>query len=175
MSGQNPGSGGGGGAFDGVDDEKIQQIAQNIETEDALRILGVAKQMYIDPHLFEIRERTKQQPDTVEVREKVEDMEWEEKQDLFYETLHELIAILAEIRERPANAGYGELKSMIRDPYTVEALLLFCEEPNHIDDAYSEQMKDTVSDYLRLVGVRLLPEIYTQAEAEQIEEKFGLR
>lgn len=165
--------GGGGGAFDGIDNEQIERIAQNISVGDAMRILGTAKRMFIDPHLVDIRQNViEDYPDPLEVREKLEDMPEEDKEEIFYETLHELIKILEEIRIDPETADYQRLKAMIRDPYTMEALLVFFENPEHIDPQYSDQLKEFVSEHARLLGVLLFPTMYTDAERRRVLRKL---
>lgn len=155
---------GAGNALGGVSEEQIEAVADQINTDEVLHIAGVVKRKYVDPHLVDIRQRSiEEDPDPETVREVMEDLSGEEKEEEFYETLWDFIATLAVARERPED-GVPELKRMLRDPYTLEALLLIFEKPDSIDPDYSETLKDFFATHIHWLGVLLLPEMYSDDE-----------
>lgn len=145
--------------LDQLDDEQVEQAIQWIVDESVV------------PHLMDVRQRARQATDPNEVRRELEDLPESVKEELFYDTLHELIAILVTCRERP-NEGFEELKTVLRDPYTVESLLLIFENDQHIDDEYSNQLKDFAANHLQWVGAMVLPEMYDERTVEEVVTRF---
>lgn len=156
-----------------IDEEKAQQILGNMDEDDVADVAEWITEELVLPHLEEIRNRAGQQPSTEEVRRYYEEMDPQQREQEFYETLDALVATLVMCRERPME-GYTELKTMIRDPYTVEALLLIFENEDHIDPEYSEQMKDFGAEHFRWVGAMVLPEMYEPEEVERVLETFNI-
>lgn len=159
------------GAFDGIDEEKLAKMAEKIDVEDGIRLLTIIKQSYLDPQLVSIRDRAANDDDPKDVRTRLEQLSEEEKADVMYGVLDDLILVLGQIRERlhtdPESVPIDELAAMIRDPYTVESLLLVLDDPR-VDQEYVTEVKDFISEIVRLVGVITLPELYSEDEIEAV-------
>lgn len=149
-------------------------------------VMGLARQLMQDgelsalvtmlreapDRLADVRDRA-QTVDTAEVEAQFAKLDDDEQDEQFHQAMAELAVTCAQIREEPAE-GVDRLFGMLRDPYTVEALLLIFENDDHIDPDYSEQVKEFARWQLRYIGIHAIPEAYTQAEREAVAERFGL-
>lgn len=147
-----------------LDEDQAEQMLQSIDDEQIANIVETAIERFVVPHLHDIRERA-QMEDRMEARQTYEQMDPDDQHRVFFETAAQLAAELQEVRYQP-NKGLGDIKRRLRDPWTVEALLMFFyEDDGHIDDAYCEDMKEFSTRYIRFIGLHVAPELYTREEA----------
>lgn len=158
----------------GIDMEMIQSYLDSVDDDQIRDAIEFTVNQYVVPHLNDIRHAAANEyPDHEQVREQLEQMDEQEREQIFYDTLSELVTTFALLRERPLE-GLEQLKTMVRDPYTIEALLLIFENEDHIDAEYSDQLKEFSAAHLKWMGVFLVPEAYTQAEIQDVIETFDL-
>lgn len=162
-----------GNVLNNMDEEQAKQVMNSVDEEQVQQAVKWAVDEMVVPHLKEIRQRSRNDPPTEEVREHFESMSPEEREQEFYETLDELVAVLVQCRENPQQ-GFKDLKTMLRDPFTVEALLLIFENDDHIDYEYTQQLKEFGVTHLRWVGCMVLPEMYDEHEVEEVVDTFDL-
>lgn len=153
--------------------KRIQQLASqvNIENEDVQKALMRILEDKANPKLEEIKQRAEDADSPQTARRQIEALPETEKDALFHETWAELLCGLAQLRIEPV-AGLSNLKRMIRDPYTVEAMVLIFE----VDEMPYETVqanKDLFSDYLNWIGCALAPEMYPRDDVEDFIETFG--
>lgn len=160
-------------AMQGMDEEQARAVLESLDEEQIEQAIQWMVDEMIIPHLEEVRQRARSSPATEDVRQQLESMGEQEREQLFYETLDELVAVLVECRENPQQ-GFDELKTMMRDPWTVEALLLIFENDEHIDAEYTDQLKEFGVTHLRWVGAMVLPEMYEDHEVEQVLDQFDI-
>lgn len=168
-----------------INEDDIRRGLQDVDPEHVRDLIDFMVDEYIVPHLEDIKQNAENHPDSTTIRQKIGSMPEEDREDQFYDELDELVAIFAEIRERPRE-GLISLKDKIRDPVLLESLLLtfeneqpvacpHCGRPTPtIDPGYSDQLKNFWAEHSRWIGVFLLPEIYTQEEIRQVVERFDL-
>lgn len=166
-------------------DEMMRKLVENMDEETARELIGQVDedevaltiewvfQELVIPHLEEVRERAKADPPNEEVRRMYESEAEDYREEMFWETFEELVKTLVLCRERPKE-GLKQLKQTLRDPFTAEALLLIFENREHIDPAYTEELKDFGTINMRYLGVMVLPEMYSEAERRQVRQELGI-
>lgn len=122
--------------------------------------------------LDEIRERAKHS-DSEAARQTFQEMSEIEQTRMVDSVVSDIAISFAQLRQEPAE-GVEQLATHIREPYTMEALLLVFDNEEHIDGEYSEDIKEFVRWRVRWVGAELLPEVYTDDELEEIADRFDL-
>lgn len=156
-----------------MDEEEAQQMLDQVDigqVHQGIENLFAAK---VAPHLYAVRDAYHNEyDDNEEVREELKGLPEDRQEELFFQTLKEMAAVLEGLREKP-QAATPKLKSMLRDPYTLEALLLIYEN-EHIDEEYRDQLKEFTAGWLHIFGVMLAPEMYTKQEIRQVMEDHGL-
>jgi len=157
----------------GVSPERLQQLAGqlDIDNDDVQEALLRVVEDKATPRLEEIRERARDAEDPDAVREQIESLPDDDKNRLFHDTWAELIAACVQLRIEPIE-GMVNLKQMIRDPWTVEAMLLLFED-EQIPGEIVGANKDLMADYMNWIGIALAPEMYERAEVERMVETFG--
>ena len=149
------------------------QKAMNQLDEDQFR--GIAVKLIeeeIQPHLKDIRERARETEDPEEVRDVFENQRGDEKRDeVFHSTWASLIGTAVQLRTDPL-AGFKNLKPLLRDPYTLEAVLMMMED-DEIPSEISEANKDMIATYVHWMGIAIAPEMYDRSEVEEMVEQFG--
>lgn len=156
-----------------MDEQQLENILKSVDEEQIAQAMDWLWAEIIIPHLVEVRERAQADPSSEEVRQRFESMSEDEREEMFYESLDSLIETLAKCRHQPKQ-GFEEMKALLRDPFTAEALLMIFENEEHIDEEYTEQLKDFGVTHLHWAGVSVLPEMYTEAERRQVTEELGL-
>lgn len=133
---------------------------------------------HIVPHLEDIKTRHDSkvsEKSAEEIRDELEDLPPEERAVIFHETMAELLVNLSLARLEPIESG-KEVKKMVRDPYTVESLLLMFDREAVYATRSAEEFpgiqKDTMADYMRWMGVALAPEMYSREEVEDFVASF---
>lgn len=158
-----------------LDQEQVFNLVDQMDDERKRDAIVEVMNRYLVPHAEDVQTRANaDDPPSRKVREYFhEELSEGEKEDEFYETLWEVVGTFAKIRDHPVE-GMQELKALIRDPYTVEALFLLFENEEHIDPEYSAQLKEFASFHLRAVGVLSMPEMYSQEEIQEVLDEFDL-
>lgn len=159
--------------FNNMDDEEAQQMLNQVSLSQLHEGVENLFSLKVAPHLHDISDNANYDyDDPEEVREQFKQLDDDAQEELFYDTAHHLAAVLEGLRERPDKAA-PELKSMLRDPYTLEALLLIYED-EHIDEEVRDQLKEFTAGYLKLYGVMLAPEMYSEQEIRETLDLHGL-
>lgn len=148
--------------------KKLQNMDEG-QMRDAIEHV-IAEQ--VAPELIKIRERAENSPSGQAVRGDLTTLNAEQKQALYNEQIKELVEIAFLFRKDPQNA-VSNFKSMLRDPHTMESLLLIFDNPKHIDEDYADEMKDAVTTYARWIGVGIAPEMYSEAEIEAVADQLN--
>lgn len=153
--------------------EQIRSMAENVDlsNEDVQEALLKVGEDKIRPQLDEIRERAVDADDPDQIREQLGGLSDEEKNNVFHETWAEFITACVELRVQPL-VGMRNLKTMIRDPWTVEIMLMLLED-DEIPDEITESNKDLISQYVTWIGRAIAPEMYERDEIEDMIEQFG--
>lgn len=164
--------------------EVIERVA-NIDDKQVRETVLDVIQDKAEPHLLEIKGRAEQAEDAEEVREIFENLPSESdltdgqkaqddvvsKDDVFHRTWAEFISSVAQLRLQPVE-GYTHLKSMIRDPYTLEGMLLIMDQET-IPEETKEAQKDLLASYIHYMGVAIAPEMYDREEVVEMIDMFG--
>lgn len=157
-----------------IDEETAREMLGQLDEDDVEETLRWVIEDQIVPHLEDVRERANNEdPPRDKIREYYESMSEQQREEEFYETLDEFVATLVICRERPIE-GFRELKAYLRDPYTVEALLLIFENEDYIDPGYTQTLKDFGVEHIRWVGAMVLPEMYSDEEVEDVMQTFDI-
>ena len=153
--------------------EQVRAAAQNVDldNDDVQQALLQIAEDKIRPRLDEIKERSEGRKSSDEVRAELESLPDDKKTEVFHQTWAEIITACAQLRVQPV-AGMKNLKAMIRDPWTVEAMLLMMEVADLPSDI-EKQNKDLMAQYITWMGSAIAPEMYDRAEVEDMIEQFG--
>lgn len=151
----------------GFDSEQAMAFLQNLDEEQIDKAVTSVIENFLVPVANDIREEAQEQPSSEEIRQQLEDLPEEEKQEIFDETVTELIFAVSMFRQRPMEAS-KRLRSMIRDPHTMEALMLVFNDEPEVSPEKAEELKEFVTIQVRRAAVHVLPEIYTQEEMEEV-------
>lgn len=162
-----------GNMLQNMDPQQAKAMLDQLDEEQKQQAIQWAVDEMVIPHLTEIRQRARSERPTEEVRRDIESLPKQEREELFYDTLDSLVATMVNCRENPRQ-GFEELKTMLRDPYTTESLLLIFENEDHIDAEYTETLKDFGVEHLRWVGAMVVPEMYDEREVESVLNTFEM-
>lgn len=149
----------------------IDRLEDQMSEEQVQAAISKVVRDKVHPHFDDVRKEARSADDPDEVREKFEEMSEERKDEVFHDTWGRLIAQSFRLRDSPVRA-LKELKVMLRDPYTMEALLLIMDHGS-IPAETQEAQKDLLSEYVHALGVGMMPEAYTREEVEEAVSKFG--
>lgn len=158
--------------LDGMDEDQARNMLDQLDDEQLQQGLQRLMDMYIVPHLEDVRHNVAEYPDADDVREAYTNAPESQQQEIFDEAVLDLMVTARLIRERPTD-GFHRLKTYLRDPATTEALLLIFEN-EAIDEAYREQLKDYAAMHLHWAGVFLLPAMYSKEEVRDVTEEFNM-
>lgn len=155
----------------GMDDETASEIINEMDQdviEDALTS-GVEQELV--PHLHEVRQRAVEGDESAaEVRAMYEKLSDEEQTKKFQKAAADVLSVLTTLRQEPLD-GLEMLKGRLRDPYTVEALLLIFDHPEVPDDVVQER-KNYADVWIRWAGLNIIPEVYSEQEARDVIEQM---
>jgi len=161
--------------FPGINPSKdqIRSMAEKVDlsNDDVQEALLKVSEDKIRPQLDEIKERAADADDPEDVRRKLEGLPDEKKNEVFHETWAEFITACVELRVQPV-VGMRNLKTMIRDPWTVEIMLMLFED-DEIPTEITHANKDLLSQYITWIGRALAPEMYEREDVETMVEEFG--
>lgn len=157
----------------GMNPQRLQQLAEklDLDNDDVQEALMRVTEEKARPKLNDVRERAAESESQEQVRERLSRLSEEDKNEVFHQTWAELITAAVQLRVEPME-GMKNLKTMIRDPFTIEVLLLMFED-DEIPSDITEANKDLVSDYISWIGRGVAPEMYEREEVEEMVEQFG--
>jgi len=154
-----------------MDGDMANSVLEALD-EDAIESAlkkGIDKEVV--PHLEQVRERAvEDDADSAQVRAHYESLSEDEQTQKFNEAAADLMAVFTELRESPI-AGAKKLKGRLRDPWTVEALLLIFDH-EQVPDEVVDQQKDYAATWLKWVGVNMIPEIYTRDQVLEVANRL---
>jgi hypothetical protein len=156
-----------------LDDEQADRILENLPDDVIENAMTTAIDKHLIPQAEEVRRLANEEyEDSAEVRAYYESLSEEEKQTEFTQAASQLMGVLTKLREDPLVGG-KKLKEYLRDPWTVEAILLILED-EAIPEERIDERKDFACTWLRFVGVNVVPEAYRTEEIDPvIEELYG--
>jgi len=155
----------------GMDGEQASEIIGNLDQEMIETALSTGIEEELVPHLHEVRQRAVNDDEPAEeVRAHYESLSDEEQTKRFNQAAADIMETMVSLREEPT-VGMEKLKERLRDPWTVEALLLVFDHDEMPPEAVSER-KDYASGWLKYVGVHVIPEVYTRGDARDMIEQF---
>jgi len=154
-----------------MDGDMANSVLEALD-EDAIESAlkkGIDKEVV--PHLEQVRERAvEDDADSAQVRAHYESLSENEQTQKFNEAAADLMAVFTELRESPIS-GAKKLKGRLRDPWTVEALLLIFDH-EQVPDEVVDQQKDYAATWLKWVGVNMIPEIYTRNQVLDVANRL---
>jgi hypothetical protein len=153
----------------GMDPERASALLSEMDDEvieDALRA-GIEKELV--PHLEEVRTKAADEyRSPAEVRAYYEGLPEAQQTEKFHEAAADIMGVTVDLRERPVS-GFKKLKGRLRDPWTVEALLLIFDHPDVPDDVVHER-KEFTSTWLKYAGLHIIPEVYEREDLREMVE-----
>lgn len=163
--------------------EKIQEgdldeeDLEDVDFEQVFTFVQQAVDQVAAPHVEEIRQEAVRKKNNGEsrfdARQRLENMDPEQQGDEFEKAAVELVQVAAEIHTDPKAAGQ-RLKHLVRNPWTMERLLLAFNNPNgDPGDEYAHEAKEDVTDFVRWFTMWLVPEVYTHQERVDFMQKLG--
>lgn len=155
-----------------VSDDQMRTLWESLDEDEIQNAMQAMLDNFLVPKFEQVRERAEQ--DSQDVRALYASMSDSEQQEVFDQAVDELVAACYELRARPRK-GAESLMGLLRDPWTVEALLLIFENEEHIDPAYSAQLKEFAATHLQWIGCALAPEMYRRAVVEETYQQLGLQ
>lgn len=157
--------------LDGMDENMANTVLEALDEEQIEAALQKGIDKEVVPHLETVRERaTEEDADTAEVRAHYESLPEEDQQEKFNQAAADLMAVLTEVRESPLS-GAKKLKGRLRDPWTVEALLLIFDHedvPNEVVD----QQKHYAATWLKWAGMNVIPEVYRRDQVSEVADEL---
>lgn len=148
----------------------FSQARRLLQDDEIMSLLDVFQNA--PEYLEEIKARA-EGSDAEEARKVFDELTDEEQTEVVDGVITDIAVSFAQLRADPVE-GVDQLVDHLRDPFTMEALLLTLENEEHIDEEYSEEIKEWWRWRARWLAVELLPEIYTEEEIEEVAEQFGL-
>lgn len=150
-----------------MDPERASALLAEMDNEvieDAMRA-GIEQELV--PHLEEVRsEATDEYRTPAEVRAHYEGLSEAKQTAKFHEAAADVMGVAVDLREQPV-AGFSKLKSRLRDPWTIEALLLIFDHPDVPDDVVHER-KEFASTWLKYAGLHIIPEVYERGDLKEM-------
>ena len=151
----------------GMDEDMANSILEALDQDQIEAALKKGIDKEVIPHLEQVRERaTEEDATTAEVRAHYESLPEAEQQEKFNQAAADLMAVFAEIREAPVS-GAQKLKGRLRDPWTIEAILLIFDHED-VPQEVVDQQKHYAATWLKYVGVNVIPEMYHRDQVEQV-------
>lgn len=154
-----------------MDEDMANTILESLNKEQIEAALSKGVEKEVVPHLEQVRERaTEDDADTAQVRAHYESLPEDEQQEKFNQAAADLMAVFAELREEPVS-GAQKLKGRLRDPWTIEALLLIFDHesvPNEVVD----QQKHYTATWMKWVGMNVIPEMYRREQVADVAEEL---
>jgi hypothetical protein len=188
--GEGGGGGGGGSGLDGLSARELAGLYRSIQagtvtetqvdamlaaipTETKQQAVMALFTQHVVPHFDDVKTRAESSADSHTVRDTYASLPDDRQQEIFNTAVSDIIGALFTLRERPVEALLT-LKGLLRDPFTVEGLLLIFDNEEMIDPAYSAQMKEYAATHLTWAGCALMPEAYDRATVETVADQLGV-
>lgn len=160
-----------GSMLDNMDGDMAETILESLDEDAIESALQTGIEKEVVPHFEQVRERAiEEDADSAEVRAHYESLSDEEQTKRFHEAAADIMGVLTEIRERPVSGG-KKLKGRLRDPWTIEALLLLFNR-EEVPNAVIDEQKDFAATWLKWAGVNVIPEMYSQDQVEEVAERL---
>lgn len=156
-----------------LDEQQIDKVWDQIPEETKRQAFTNALEQFVLPHADDVKDRAESDVGNKQIRQKYSALDDERQQEIFDQAIGTIIGTLFEVRESPRE-GLMRLKGLLRDPYTLEGLLLIFENEDHIDPEYSAEMKEFAAWYVTAAGVALTPEMYDEQTCENVYDTFDL-
>jgi len=158
-------------AAENLSDDQMDNIIAGLQESDldVNRYLGEGIEQRVVPHLEDVRDRA-QGATARDVRQRLADLDDSQQDEFFYDAVSDVFSAAAMLRERPTE-GALLLKGLLRDPFTVESLLLIFDHED-IPDHLAAQQKAFAATHIRWLGSALVPEAYTDEELAAIRGEF---
>lgn len=148
-----------GNLLNGMDADTASNILESMDDEVIEKALRSGIEEELVPHLTDVRERaTQDDKPPAEVRAYYETLDEEEQTEKFHAAAADLMGVAVDLRENPLT-GFKKLKERLRDPYTIEALLLIFDHEEVPDEVVHER-KEFAATWLKYAGLHVVPEIY---------------
>ena len=154
-----------------MSEEQAMGFLQNLDEEQVSQMVTFVVEEFVGPRLQEIRQQSKTYKSRHEVRREYESMSDDEQNKRFHNAVAEMRKCAVQIRQSPAD-GMRELKTIIRNPWYHEAILLAF----HQDPGPDEPTQKEFATYMgRWILMGLVPEMYTEEEARDlVNEVFDM-
>lgn len=152
----------------------IRNMMSGMDANQALNMIQQFAPMLdeeLKPHFEEIRERAENE-DYEAARRYYESLSDEEQQEAFEKAVADVMNVLFQCRADPVN-GFKMLKERIRDPNTIEPILLTFEGDSRVDPEWTKEQKDAWREIMKRAGTMIVPEAYPEGELEQSATWFG--
>jgi len=154
-----------------MDEDAARNVLDSMDDAMIERALEAGIEQELVPHLVDVRENAaKQYPEADVVRARYEGLSEEEQEVQFEKAAADLMAVAVELRENPTT-GLRKLKGRLRDPWTIEALLLIFDAPGMSDEEVQAR-KDYASMWLKWVGSHVIPEVYERDDVRDVIEQM---
>jgi hypothetical protein len=162
-----------GNLLNGMDSETASEILSSMDDEMIENALRSGIEEELVPHLEDVRTRASEEDrPPAEVRAYYESLSDEEQTEKFHEAAADLMGVGVDLRENPLT-GLKKLKERLRDPFTVEALLLIFDHEEVSDDIVHER-KEFAATWLKYVGLHVVPEVYKREDVREMAvEMYG--
>ena len=157
--------------LENMDEETANNILSNIDKSTINRYLQQGIEEHLVPHFEEVKEKAiMEYKPPREVREHYESLSPEKQEEKFNRAASDLLSVMTQLRTEPHGAG-TELKKRLRDPWTVEALLLIFEHED-LPREEVERQKNYAATWIKWAGVNVMPEMYTEDEIRDVVEEL---
>jgi len=157
--------------LNGMDPERASELLSQMDDdviEDALEA-GIEQELV--PHLQDVRENAAEEyRSPAEVRAYYEGLSESEQTEKFHEAAADVMGVSVDLRESPVT-GLKKLKGRLRDPWTVEALLLIFDHPD-VPDAVVHERKEFASTWLKYAGLHIIPEVYERDDLREMVNRM---
>lgn len=152
------------------DETKQQELMEQVDFDSLYGDIQQFVMEYVRPHLDEIREEAQRRraagESRFDAREQLEQLSEEEKDQEFQEAANALIKIAVQIQGGESAEAMRELKGRIRNPWTMERLLLLFDH-EEMPAEQSRILKETATVYVRGFSIFLLAPAYTFEERKE--------
>lgn len=157
--------------LNGMDPERASELLSQMDDdviEDALEA-GIEQELV--PHLQDVRTNAAEEyRSPAEVRAYYEGLSEEEQTEKFHEAAADVMGVAVDLRESPIT-GLKKLKGRLRDPWTVEALLLIFDHPD-VPDSVVHERKEFASTWLKYAGLHIIPEVYERDDLREMVNRM---
>jgi len=157
--------------LNGMDSETASNILSSMDEEVIEDALETGIEQELVPHLQDVRENAEENYNNpAEVRAYYEGLSEEKQTEKFHVAAADLMEVAVDLRERPMS-GLRKLKERLRDPWTIEALLLIFDHPEVPDEVVHER-KEFASVWIKYIGLHVVPEVYHRDDLREMVNRM---